>query len=284
MGIFFRFLRVLCCMLFVSCTTFIVTVLALCFAFFGKVHVANILGVRAWATVGGFLCRVILGIEVCYQAVDNLDSKRPCIILGNHPQVFEIFAMLQATIPSFSGRALLPVMKQELMKTPFGFGAKAMGGLPIDRGDGVTAIARIRKWAHNFSYHRAPGVVIYPDGTRNTKEKRKRVCAVLSEKLANTHLHQVVQEICKTTIPPRAGGVWALLQGLEAPQCLLVTVTNDTGASSIKDLIFRAPSTIFVSVKQIEISAQSSEELREELFLIWHNTVVPFMQEHTYTT
>ena len=279
MTVIVRFLRVLICLLLASCATFFIALFAILCSLFGGRYFANTVGVRVWCVFCGYVCRLFLGIRVHRKGGAEIDPGRPCIIIGNHPQVFEMFAVMNTIRPFFPKRVLLPVMKQELMKTPFGWGAKHMGGVPIDRENGVSAITKIRKWVLDFSYHTSPGIVIYPDGTRNNPKKRKDVCRRLSEKLSGTTAHDMVAQICSVTIPPRAGGVSALLQGLDAPQCLLVVVANNASACTIRDLVFDPPTDVYVLVKLVSIQSVSSAELRDELFRLWCTEVVPFMKK-----
>ncbi len=219
----------------------------------------------------------MLGIRVETKYSLTLDPKKPVIFLGNHPRVIEIPAYSKAVLAIIRQRNIVPIVKSELQRTPFGLAAVFLGALPIKREKGLQAVAAINRWAKKQAGF--PAIVLYPDGTRATREKRARVKEILLEKYGDPKKQAIISRICSVTIPPKAAGLHALLMGLENPQCVLVRVKNNRGSTSLLDLWKSGPPTcISVAVERVRFSAEDLQELQDELFDLWVKRVVTFLE------
>lgn len=86
---------------------------------------------------------------------------RSYVVVANHQSQFDIPVLLA----SFK-LDLCWVMKQEIMKIPFvGFGAKALGNIPIDRRNGEKARAQISEALAQLN--EGVGLMFFPEGTRS---------------------------------------------------------------------------------------------------------------------
>tara|TARA_Y100001970_G_C14157869_1_gene816671 strand:+ start:680 stop:1339 length:660 start_codon:yes stop_codon:yes gene_type:complete len=214
-------------------------------------------------------------VEVAYSL--SLDPKRPVVFLGNHPRLFEIPAYAKAVLAIIRRRNIVPIVKSELQRTPFGLAAVFLGALPIKREKGVHAVATIHRWAKKQTGF--PAIVLYPDGTRATRKKQQRVKEILLEKYNDPKKQAIISRICSVTIPPKVAGLHALLMGLENPQCVLVRVKNNRGVTSLFDLWKNGPPTcVSVVVEGIQITSEDSQVLQDELFNLWDKKVVSFLR------
>ncbi len=121
---------------------------------------AFLLGIlRAYARSSLWLLQVICGISVEWRGREKLPSGA-YIVACKHQSSWETFALF----------AVLPdptyVLKRELMWIPlFGWLASKARMIPIDRGSGAKALARMVK-AARAEIARSRQIVIFPEGTR----------------------------------------------------------------------------------------------------------------------
>jgi 1-acyl-sn-glycerol-3-phosphate acyltransferase len=114
---------------------------------------------RAYARSSLWLLQVICGISVEWRGREKLPSGA-YIVACKHQSSWETFALF----------AVLPdptyVLKRELMWIPlFGWLASKARMIPIDRGSGAKALARMVK-AARAEIARSRQIVIFPEGTR----------------------------------------------------------------------------------------------------------------------
>ena len=114
---------------------------------------------RAYARSSLWLLRVVCGIDVDWRGRDKL-PQGPYLVACKHQSFWETFALF----------ALLPdpsfVLKRELMWIPlFGWLARKSRMIPIDRGAGVRALARMAAAARK-EIAASRQIVIFPEGTR----------------------------------------------------------------------------------------------------------------------
>lgn len=123
---------------------------------------AFLLGVlRAYARSTLWLLRVVCGTTVEWRGREKL-PEGAYIVACKHQSLWETFALF----------ALLPdptyVLKRELMWLPlFGWYMRKAGLIPIDRGAGMAALARMTSRAQKTLTGAQPRqLVIFPEGTR----------------------------------------------------------------------------------------------------------------------
>jgi 1-acyl-sn-glycerol-3-phosphate acyltransferase len=103
------------------------------------------------------------GVRGRITGAEQLAASRttPRIFASNHVSWFDVF-VLAAIIPRFAF-----VAKAELLKIPiFGPGARAVGTVPIDRGNRKSAFASYEEAATRIAGGRS--VIVFPEGTRGT--------------------------------------------------------------------------------------------------------------------
>lgn len=103
------------------------------------------------------------GVKVEFEGLDNLEPRRPAVMVSNHESWYDVFALA----------GLLPVDyrfvgKKELQKVPF-FGPAwiACGHIPIDRANRKAAIESLRIAGEKIRREQAV-VVMFPEGTRSS--------------------------------------------------------------------------------------------------------------------
>lgn len=114
---------------------------------------------RYWGSSSLFLLRWIVGIRTRVEGAENV-PEGPCIIAAKHQSDWDIFAILPyATRPAF-------IAKKQLMDIPFfGWAAKSLYTIPIDRSLGVEAIPKmLADAAHVLDL--GCQIIIFPEGTR----------------------------------------------------------------------------------------------------------------------
>jgi len=114
---------------------------------------------RRYASSSLWLLRVVCGIGVEWRGREKLPSGA-YLVACKHQSLWETFALFMLfPDPTY-------VLKRELMWIPlFGWLATKARMIPIDRGSGAKALARMLK-AARAEIARARQVVIFPEGTR----------------------------------------------------------------------------------------------------------------------
>ncbi|ADD68209.1 1-acyl-sn-glycerol-3-phosphate acyltransferase [Denitrovibrio acetiphilus DSM 12809] len=112
---------------------------------------------RLWAKINIFL----FGVRAKVEGVENLSPDRNYVFMGNHQSYVDIFVLLSVIDKRFTFMA-----KEELFKIPvFGFGIRAIGLVPINRGESRDALkslfAAAKKIQEGYS------IVLFPEGTRS---------------------------------------------------------------------------------------------------------------------
>jgi 1-acyl-sn-glycerol-3-phosphate acyltransferase len=117
--------------------------------------------IRSYSRTSLWLLRVICGTSVEWRGVEKL-PRGPCIVACKHQSAWETFALYAVLDdPVF-------VLKRELMWIPvFGWQMRKAGLIPIDRGAGLAALARMTARAQKVLAGQHPRqLVIFPEGTR----------------------------------------------------------------------------------------------------------------------
>lgn len=115
--------------------------------------------IRAWASVGIFLLRVVAGTRFAVRGIDNVPPGG-VIIASKHQSMFETFALFTVLeCPAY-------VMKQELARIPlWGWYAKRAGMILVEREEGGAALRKLAA-SVRAAIGKGRQVVIFPEGTR----------------------------------------------------------------------------------------------------------------------
>lgn len=115
--------------------------------------------IRAWAAVGIYLLRSIVGTRLVVRGIDNVPQEG-VIIASKHQSMFETFALFPIL-----DRATY-VMKQELASIPlWGWYARRAGMITVERGQGTAALRSLATEVVK-AIDRNRQVIIFPEGTR----------------------------------------------------------------------------------------------------------------------
>ncbi len=137
-------------------------------AFFGSLALITLLfdrrGNRTYFVLGRLWARfniLISGVHVTLEGLENVDRKKPYIIMSNHQSHFDVLALI-AYLPI----QLRWVMKKELRHVPiFGIACARMGHIYIDRGNSGKARESLRVTAEKI--RNGASVFFFPEGTRS---------------------------------------------------------------------------------------------------------------------
>lgn len=102
------------------------------------------------------------GAKLDVQGLDKVDWNKPAVFVVNHQSMIDIPA-LQAALPS----NIRFIFKAELLKVPFlGAYCRAVGMIPVDRGNTPQAVARLQDAARQVVNDNAH-VMAFAEGTRS---------------------------------------------------------------------------------------------------------------------
>lgn len=165
--------------------------------------------------------------------VSGLESVRegPVLLLLRHASVIDTL-LPAAIVSSRTGLRLRYVMKRELLWDPcLDVVGQRLRNAFVRRGRGgsETEIARVRDLAVDLGPH--DGVLLYPEGTRFTPQRRQQVLGRLAESAEPKHVERA--RAMQHVLPPRFGGVLALL---EAAPDTDVAFGVHTGLESLRTL------------------------------------------------
>ncbi len=158
----------------------------------------------------------------------------PLILFMRHASTID--TLLPAAFLTRRGAVRLRyVMKQELLWDPcLDIVGQRVPNVFVRRGSGQRdrEVARVRDLARNIG--RGEGVFIYPEGTRFTAEKQRRILARLAEKGAREELERA--DALRHVLPPRTGGALALLDVLPEADAVFLAHCGFERVGSLHDL------------------------------------------------
>jgi 1-acyl-sn-glycerol-3-phosphate acyltransferase len=131
---------------------------------------------------------------------------------------------------------LLYVFKRELLSDPcldIAGGHLGCHFARRDTGDSEEEVRALRHLASNLRPRE--GVIIYPEGTRWTPAKQKRVL----ERIRNSGEERVIELASglERLLPPRLGGPLALIDGAPDSDVLFIAHEGFEGAAKVKDVV-----------------------------------------------
>ena len=185
-----------------------------------------------WASALLHAGRVLFGLRFVVEGEDAL-RPGPFLLLSRHSSIAD--TLLPAVLVGRRhGVALRWVLKRELLLDPcldlFG---QRLPNVFVRRGSGEAAreLAAIRALAADLGPD--GGVLIYPEGTRFTSRTRERAHAAVAR--SDTARAARVAGL-RHVLPPRLGGVLALLDACPGIDVVLLAHTGFDGVSHVRDL------------------------------------------------
>jgi 1-acyl-sn-glycerol-3-phosphate acyltransferase len=181
--------------------------------------------------MGAFRRIFSLGLEV---EGDEVVAPGPIILMVRHASIIDTL-LPNLVVSRRRGIRLRYVLKSELLLAPtIDIGAHRLINHFVDRtgGDSASQVEFIRNLSADLPADE--GVLIYPEGTRFTEEKRARVLESLRTRdpgLAESaeRLHHV--------LPPRLGGTLALLDPLTPADVVVMAHVGLDGLATVKHVL-----------------------------------------------
>lgn len=223
---------------------------------------------RSWASFVLRTCRTVFGLRITGAGLESL-LPAPFILVARHASIVDNL------LPSwFISRAhrihIRYVMKQELLVDPaLDLAGNRLVNAFIRRGESDSELKNIRWLAATLPPDEA--ILIYPEGTRFSREKRERSLAALARR--NPRLARRAAGLVHV-LPPRLGGTLALLEGCTADVVVMAHRGLD-GFAHIADIwrgamVRKHVEVEFWRIPRAEIPVGRTERA-EWLFDTWAN-------------
>ncbi|MEX2423012.1 MAG: 1-acyl-sn-glycerol-3-phosphate acyltransferase [Acidimicrobiia bacterium] len=167
---------------------------------------------RWWAGFVLGACRAIFGLRISGAGLDTVHPP-PFILVARHTSIIDNL------LPAFfisrpHGTHIRYVMKHELLADPaLDVAGSRLVNVFVRRsvGESDSEVASIRQLAETLPADEV--ILIYPEGTRFTEAKRDRSAAILARR--SPRLARLAAQFTHV-LPPRPGGVLALVEACEA--------------------------------------------------------------------
>lgn len=194
---------------------------------------ASAYAIQRWWT--GTLFRVIktlfqLRVEV---EGDDVLAPGPIVVFMRHTSIIDNL-LPGALISRPTGIKLRYVLKKELLSDPaLDVAGNRLPNYFVDRaGGGAAEVESVGVLGNELGPDE--GVLIYPEGTRFTPERRERALERMAERTPELlergrRLHHV--------LPPRPGGPLALLEATPAPDVIIAAHSGLDGFSHIRNIL-----------------------------------------------
>jgi len=188
---------------------------------------------RAWATALFGAARRIYGMGLDVEG-EQAVAPGPILLLPRHASVADTL-LPEVLVGAPHGIRLRYVLKRELLADPcLDVVGNRLPNVFVRRGseDSAHEIAAVAALASGLG--RDEGVLIYPEGTRFSAAKRRRVLERL--RAAGDAERLAYAERLRQLLPPRRGGPLALLEAAPAADVVFCAHTGLEGAASLADL------------------------------------------------
>ncbi len=222
----------------------------------------------AWVSWNAAAMKRTLSLSLDVTGQDTI-TPGPIVVLSRHT------SMIDTLLPGLlvarpTGMRLRYVLKKELLIDPtLDIAGNRLPNVFLDRGagDSSTELDAIRDLAAGLTSEE--GILIYPEGTRFSEEKRRRRVRRASE--TGGRLGQIAGSM-RSVLPPRPGGTLALLESTDADVVVLAHHGLE-GLATVRDIWAGDPigSTVtvrFSRVPRIEIPEDRSGRV-EWLYRLW---------------
>ncbi len=187
---------------------------------------------RWWAGTLFSVIRTLFGLRVEVDGADEV-APGPIIVFMRHASILDNL-LPSALITASHGIKLRYVLKKELLADPaLDVAGSRLPNYFVDRAvGGTTEVAAIKNLGMGLAADE--GVLIYPEGTRFTPERRDRALARLEEK--DPGLLSRARALT-SVLPPRTGGPLALLDGEPAADVVIAAHVGLDGFSHIRNIL-----------------------------------------------
>jgi 1-acyl-sn-glycerol-3-phosphate acyltransferase len=186
---------------------------------------------QLWAGVLLGAVRVLFGLRLEVEG-DDAVAPGPVIVLVRHASIVD--NLLPANLVSRPhGIHLRYVLKRELLSDPcLDVAGRRLPNYFVRRGTGeAREVERVRALARGLGAEE--GVLIYPEGTRFTPARRARAIERIAER--DAHLAARAERL-RHLLPPRLGGVGALLDGAPDADVVVIAHHGFDGLRLISDI------------------------------------------------
>ncbi len=186
---------------------------------------------QLWAGVLFRAVRVLFSVRLEVSG-DDAVAPGPVIVLVRHASIVD--NLLPANLVASPHRIRLRyVLKRELLADPcLDVAGRRLPNYFVRRGTGeAQEVERVRALARGLEADE--GVLIYPEGTRFTPERRARAIARIAER--DSRLAARAERL-QHLLPPRLGGVGALLDGAPAADVVVIAHHGFDGLRLISDI------------------------------------------------
>jgi len=188
---------------------------------------------RWWAGTLVGAVRRIFGVEFEIETRGDL-SRGPVLVMMRHASLADtLIGSLLFSIPH--GLKLRYVLKSELLVDPcLDIVGHRLPNVFVrrDGADSARQIQGVAALARDLGPE--DGVLIYPEGTRFTEPKRRRILARLRERGQTETLE--VAETLRHTLPPKAGGPLALFEAAPDADVVLCMHTGFEAAATLAEI------------------------------------------------
>jgi 1-acyl-sn-glycerol-3-phosphate acyltransferase len=187
---------------------------------------------QAWAGTLMAAVRGIFGMRFEVAGGETI-SPGPILLLARHTSIVD--NLLPANLVSTPhGIRLRYVLKRELLSDPcLDVAGNRLPNYFVERGSGNTEgeLQAIREIGSGLGTH--DGVLIYPEGTRFTKEKQVRALEKLGQ--GDPAIFARAQRL-RYLLPPRLGGTLALLEATSPADVVVLTHHGLDGFAHLRDI------------------------------------------------
>lgn len=186
---------------------------------------------QLWAGALFGAVRGLFGLRLEVAGAEAI-APGPLIVLIRHASIVDNL-LPSALIARPNGIRLRYVLKRELLADPcLDVAGRRLPNYFVRRGTGEAAeVERVRSLARGLEPDE--GVLIYPEGTRFTPERRQRAIARIGE--GDPGLAARAERL-RHLLPPRLGGVRALLDGAPDADVLVIAHHGFDGLRLISDI------------------------------------------------
>jgi 1-acyl-sn-glycerol-3-phosphate acyltransferase len=208
-----------------------------------------------WATINLKVAQRLLGLEIVVEGAENA-VPGPSILLIRHASILDTLLPCVFVQRPY-GLRVRYVLKQELLFDPcIDLVGNALPNYFVDRtGDTPKELEGLRALVSNIG---TDSVLIFPEGTRFSDEKRRRALEKL--KSQGSPLCDSAHALTRV-LPPKPGGVLTLLDALPGIDCVFFAHTGLESFAKIKDLL---SGEVVGSKVRIRLWRVSSQEIPAE--------------------
>ncbi len=224
---------------------------------------------RAWTAAMWHGARISFSFQLKLEVAPEAEraiADGPVIVAPRHAGVADVL-LPALCVANRYGVDLRYVLKRELLSDPcLDIVGQRLPNAFVGRGgsDSAKAVAAVRALGQELK--RGQGVLIYPEGTRFTPEKRARVIAS-AEAREDTELANYARSL-SSTLAPRPGGTLALLNAAPDAVLLVLEHTGFERATRLPDLASGALVGLELRARLRAVPRPATTEV-SDLWRIW---------------